>query len=324
MTRLPISVVVVNWNGYADTVACLESLLAAEPGPARIVVVDNASTDGSSLALSQWMERAAGATVPRLTFLSSETNRGFGGASNLGIAFLDPDRSVGHFLLLNNDATVQGDFFSELDRALEVVPDAAIVGVTIYESGAARRVWYAGGSFVPLRALAAHRHHVPQHEVAVPTEFVTGCAMLVSRRAWAVLGPLPECYFMYLEDAEYSHRARAAGLPVVYAPRAVACHAIGAAVGRAVRPPQLAYWVTRSRALFVRRNLDGWRRWGALVYLMVTKPGRALVEALAGRPALGCAILRGTLEGLLSEDGKAKIGQAPAVQRAQKGIVADQ
>jgi GT2 family glycosyltransferase len=324
MTRVPIGVVVVNWNGYADTVVCLESLLAAEPGPARIVVVDNASTDGSSAALARWMERAAGTAGPALTYLSSETNRGFAGANNLGIASLGGDRRIEHFLLLNNDATAQADFFAELGRVLTAAPDAAIVGTTIYEAGASGRVWYAGGAFVPLRALAVHLHEVPQDQTAVSTAFVTGCAMLVSRRAWDVLGPLPECYFMYMEDAEYSHRAGAAGLRVLYAPRAVAHHAVGAAVGRAVQPPQLARWVTRSRALFVRRNLRGWRRWGALVYLIVTKPGRALAETLAGRPALGRAILSGTLEGLLSEDGDPQVRQAPTGQRAEHRVGADQ
>jgi hypothetical protein len=314
MTRLPIGVVVVNWNGYSDTVACLESLLASDPGPAQVIVVDNGSRDGSADRLRRWIESAARASAPHLTILASETNRGFAGANNLGVAALVADRGIGHFLLLNNDATVQADFFAEISRALAAVPDAAIVGATIYESGGAQRVWYAGGAFVPLRALAAHRRDVPRERTPIATEFVTGCAMLVSRRAWVVLGPLPECYFMYLEDAEYSHRARAAAMHVVYAPRAVVYHAVGAAVGRQVPQPQLAYWITRSRGLFVRRNLRGWRRWGALTYLMLTKPGRALVETLAGRPALGRAILRGTIEGLLSKEGDRRAERARAVQ----------
>ena len=324
MTRLAIGVVVVNWNGCRDTVTCLESLLASEPGPARIVVVDNGSTDDSATTLAGWIEDVSGATVSPLTLLSSGTNRGFAGGANLGIAALLADSRIGHFLLLNNDATVRPDFFAELDRALEAVPDAAIVGATIYESRAGRGVWYAGGSFLPLRALVLHHHEVPHRDTAVLTEFVTGCVMLVSRRALAVLGLLPECYFMYLEDAEYSLRARAAGLPVVYAPRAVAFHAVGAAVERAVQPPQLAYWVARGRGLFVRRNFHGWQRWGALIYLTLTKPGRALVETLAGRAALAWAILRGTAEGLLSKDGELLPQHSRAAEGADDGVVVDQ
>lgn len=324
MTRLPLSVVVVNFNGYADTVACLESLLAADPGPAQVVVVDNASADGSASTLSRWIGSAGNSAAVRVALLAAETNRGFAAACNLGISTLETGDGIQHFLLLNNDATVRSDFFAELSRALEAEPDAALVGPTIYDARSRGHVWYAGGVFLPLRALVAHRYHVPQREVAVPTEFVSGCAMLVSRRARAVLGPLPECYFMYLEDAEYSHRALAAGLRVVYAPGAVAYHAVGASVARSVRLPQLAYWVTRSRGLFVRRNLQGWRRRCALLYLIVTKPGRALVETLAGAPALGWAILHGTIAGLLSKDGDLNTRQAGAVQGAEDGVVAHQ
>lgn len=318
-----IGVVVVNWNGYADTVACLTSLLEAEPGPSRVVVVDNGSEDDSAAALSRWVQRAPATAAERVTVLASPRNRGFAAGVNFGIEALYRDARIRHYLLLNNDATVRADFFAELDRALEAAPDAAILGATIYEAGSVQRVWYAGGTFVPLRALAPHRYEVPSADVVVPTEFVTGCAMLVSRSAREALGPLPECYFMYLEDAEYSHRAHAAGLPVLYAPRAVVVHAVGASVERLVTGPRLAYWVTRSRALFVRRNLRGWRRWGALLYLIATKPVRALIESLAGRPRVGWAVLLGTAGGLLSEDGHLQPRQARAAQGADDGVVSD-
>jgi GT2 family glycosyltransferase len=319
MDSASIGVVVVNWNGYADSVACLTSLLEAEPGPLRVVVVDNGSDDDSAARLSRWMEQRP--VTGRVTLLASPRNLGFAGGANVGIEALCSDGRIRHYLLLNNDATVRADFFAELGRALEAAPDAAILGATIYEAGSAQRVWYAGGTFVPLRALAAHRYEVPSAGVPVRTDFVTGCAMLISREARDALGPLPECYFMYLEDAEYSHRANAAGLPVLYAPRAVVLHAVGASVERFVTRPRLTYWVTRSRALFVRRNLRGWRRWGALLYLIATKPARALIESLAGRPRVGWCVLRGTAEGLLSEDGHLQPRHARAAQPANDGVV---
>jgi len=104
-----------------------------------------------------------------------------------------------------------------------------------------------------------------------------------------------------MEDAEYSYRARAVGLPVVYAPRVVAYHAVGATVGRAVRRPQVEYWKARNRALFVRRNLLGRTKWAAIAYLVVTKPGRAFVETIAGRPRLAWALVWGVISGLLAK-----------------------
>ncbi len=304
VNRTSIGVVVINWNGRADTLTCLESLVAAVPGPARIVVVDNGSTDGSVEALHQWRAaRPAGNAAPPVSILACSSNRGFSGANNVGVELLRADPAIGHFLLLNNDATVDPTFFAEVARALDAVPDAGILGPTIYVTGRPEEVWYAGGRFLSLRTLVVHEQTVPREATPLPTEFVTGCAMLISRRAWETLGPLPECYFMYHEDAEYSWRAHAAGLPVLYAPRAVVYHAVGATVTRKVAQPRVEYLKTRNRTLFVRRNLRGWTRWGALIYLAVTKPGRALVEALRGRPALGWAFLRGTVEGLVSKHG---------------------
>ena len=303
LDRTPVGVVVINWNGLADTLACLESLVAATPGPARTVVVDNGSTDGSVNGLRTWLAAHRGHDGLAVDLVESSTNLGFSGANNIGVERLRADPLIRHFLLLNNDATVDRTYFGELARALNAAPDAGIMGPTIYVTGRPGEVWYAGGSFVPLRTLVIHNTIVPAAELPRSTEFVTGCAMLIARRAWDTLGPLPECYFIYHEDAEYSWRAHAAGLAVLYAPRPVVYHAVGGAMRRQATRPRVAYLKTRNRVLFVRRNLHGWKRWGALAYLVVTKPGRAVAELLRGRPALGAAFLRGLAEGLVSRHG---------------------
>src|SRR5881396_206945 len=191
---LTVGVVVVNWNGWRDTLACLESLARATPGPRSVVVVDNGSTDGSVDTLTSWAATRDGL---RVVILAAGANRGFSAGNNLGLAHLARDSGITHFLLLNNDATVAPTFFAEMARALEQVPAAGLVGATIYEAGASDRVWYAGGHFLPVRSLVVHRRVVPPNELAVPTDFVTGCTMLISRAALRTLGPLPECYFLY-------------------------------------------------------------------------------------------------------------------------------
>src|SRR5712691_235866 len=167
MDRVRVGVVVVNWNGLADTTACLESLAAAAPAAARVVVVDNGSTDGSLEALQHWRARHA---LP-LSILAAGSNRGFAGANNLGIASLNADPAITHFLLLNNDATVDPGLFAEIVRALDAAPAAGLLGVTIYVSGQPGEVWYAGGHFVPLRALVVHDTAVPHGATPVATEF---------------------------------------------------------------------------------------------------------------------------------------------------------
>ena len=316
-TAVTAGVAIVNWNRPQDKVECLDSLLQADPLPARVVVVDNGSADDSVARMERWaaergvrvhVERAPDVAPPTdhrppwLTLLASETNRGFSGGNNLALRWLALDPRLGHFLLLNNDATVAPDFFAEVAAALRQVPTAGLLSGSIYEFAHRSRVWYAGGYAVPYRALVLHAYAVPDSGTPVHTEFVCGCSMLISRAAYDALGPLPECYDPgYCEDAEYSIRARKRGLSLVYAPRAAVYHKVGATFGGSpFLVPRVAFLQNRNRVFFVRRNMRSWTRWAALGYLAITKPGRALVEAIAGRPAVAWAMLRGTATGFLS------------------------
>lgn len=316
MARSTVGVVVLNWNGYRDTIECLESLLRADPRPRGIVVVDNGSHDDSVERLCEWVVTkgityrvvhggdAAGAnedaTEALLTVLVSATNRGFAGGNNVGVRYLAGRREISHFLLLNNDALVAENFFLAMQQVLEQAPDVALVGSTIFEADCPDRVWYAGGRFHLARGLVTHLERLPPGGDPVPTDFVTGCAMLIGRNAWDAVGELAECYFpLYMEDAEYSYRVGAAGLQVVYAPNAVVYHRIGGTVGRYGQSPTVTYLDVRHRGYFVRRNLRGLLRWVALLYLAATKVGRAFVEVVRGHPRIGWAVLRGAVAGLL-------------------------
>ncbi len=313
-----VGVVVLNWNGKADTLACLDSLWAASPRAARVAVVDNGSRDDSVPAVRQWArERGiACAELAGTTLLSPERpewlvlialgeNRGFAGGNNAGLRVLARLPELSHFLLLNNDATVAPDYFTALADALRAAPDAGLLCGTIYEHTDRTKVWYAGGVAIPWRALALHRTERPRGDAPVPTEFVTGCALVVSRRALETIGPLAECYYpVYVEDAEYSARALQAGLPVLYAPGPTVYHKISATNGRMDTSPFTAYLQARHRGFYVRRNLRGAQRLLALGYLVATKPGRALVVVMRGRPRMGWATLSGTVSGLFSPEAR--------------------
>lgn len=291
-----IGVVVLNWNGAGDTIACLDSLRLANPRAARSVVVDNASADDSVTRITDWARQNE---FP-VEMLVARSNLGFAGGNNVGLSRLLLDPGITHFLLLNNDATVAADFFGEMNRALATAPDAGLLTATIYENPGREKVWYAGGREIRSRALIEHFLTPPRGADPVPTEFVSGCVMLISRQAVSEIGLLADCYFpLYMEDAEYSLRAREAGLPVLYAPRARAFHKVGATVGTAAASPFITQAQVRNRVLYVRRNFRGLERVVALGYLAITKPGKALAETLAGRPKMGMAVLKGAIEGFV-------------------------
>ena len=169
-----------------------------------------------------------------LVILEAGRNKGFAGGNNIGIRFLEEETEVSHVMLLNNDATVAPGFFADITDGLAKAPDAGLITGTILEDPARDRVWFAGGTELPLRALYQHKLEVPATSDPVPTDFVTGCAMVISRPLLASIGRLAEVYFpLYWEDGEYSYRARQAGFPVLYAPRATVYHKVGATVGAA-------------------------------------------------------------------------------------------
>jgi GT2 family glycosyltransferase len=315
-----IGVVVLNYDGAGHLVHCLDSLLACDPRPERVAVVDNASSDDSVARVRAWAAatrgalaecvddeppaaRAVGEDEPWLLLVRVTRHRGCSGGNNAGLRALLRDRRLTHFLMLDNDTEVEPRYFAELAAAVEMAPGAGMLSGTIYHFDDRSRVWYAGGRAVPWRALVEHLLEVPHDTRPVPTEFVTGCAMVVSRALLERIGPMPECYFpVYMEDADYSLRALRSGLPVMYAPGPVVYHRIGSTVGRAAVSPRARYMDTRHRGFWVRRNFRGWRRGAAIAYLVVTKPARAAVELLRGRPAMAGALLRGVTSGLLSDD----------------------
>lgn len=307
-----VGVVLLNWNGYDDTAATLDSLLAAEPGAPYAVVVDNGSQDDSASRLSAWARshdvRAETRGISEahgfnqdtwLRIILAHDNRGFAGGNNVGLAHLAKDTDATHFLLLNNDALVAPDYFARIADALEAAPDAGIMGCTIYHYPETDRVWFAGGYEDRRRGVALHRYDVPTGSTPFPSEWVTGCAMLISRLAYDTIGGLAECYYpIYCEDTDYSLHARARGYSVLVAPQARVFHKVGGTVGVSEVVPRVTYWQTRHRLFYIRRNYSARERAVAIGYLCIAKPGRAALHLLHGRGGMAMAIFRGLLDGL--------------------------
>ncbi len=306
-------VVLLNWNGAEDTIIALESLLTATPRPDSIVVVDNGSASASVDQIIAWGEEFAptlhcaaieSEATPNadvwLTIVRAGANLGFAGGNNLGLKYLSGRARLSHFLLLNNDAMVAPDYFARLADALSLAPDAGLVGCTIFHHPERDRVWFSGAREIPWRALILHRYDHPTGDAPQPTTFVTGCAMLISRALYDAHGGLAECFNpIYWEDGDYSFRARAGGFNLVIAPAAHVYHRVrSTGGGGATLTPRVAFWDNRNRALYVRRNYRGMNRVAAILYLLITKPGRAVVETLRGRGAVGGAIIHGFVRGM--------------------------
>lgn len=306
--------VIPSFNHADDAINCLESLRVTERRPRHVIFVDDASTEPAVDAIAAWANRLGEShevvapsdlrnrdeSAPWLTIVAARVNAGFSTSCNIGLRHVRDHTEAPYVLLLNNDAAVSRSYFRDLAVGIADVENIGLATGTIYEWDRTK-VWYAGGRFNPLRAVAEHFLEVPQDGATRATQFVCGCTMLISRAVLEKVGVLAECYSpAYCEDADYSLQVEKAGYSNVYVPRAVAFHRVSSSLGRTERSPNVIYVFNRNRGYAMRRNYTGWRRAAGIAYLTVTKPARALVEVLRGRPRSGAAFIRGTAAGLFS------------------------
>ena len=243
MTEL--SAVVVNYNSGPFLERCLGSLMRAEGAPAEIIVVDNASTDGS--------EGRAGQHPP-VRMIRNEENRGFAAAANQGVGL----STHPYVLLLNPDARMTGGSLEALVKMAEERPRAGAIGPLVRNADgslqpSARKVPSIGealghafvGPFVPNnRWSRAYTMADWDRRSEREVEWVSGSAMLIRREAFDQVGGFDEGYFMYVEDVDLCTRLRAAGWTVLFAPEAEVEHESG--VSSRARFRRLAFEHSRS------------------------------------------------------------------------------
>jgi GT2 family glycosyltransferase len=218
-----VAAVVLSWNGREDTLACLRSL---ESEDVDVVVVDNASEDGSAQAA-----RGVGADV-----IENERNLGYAGGMNTGIRRA-LERGADAVLLLNNDVEVDPGAVATLAAA---APGSAAVCPVVVFADDPGRVWYAGARFDPRRGYNG-RHMTETGGNPTETERICGAAVLMPREAIERVGMFDEQLFAYVEDADWSLRARAAGLRLLVVPAGTVRHKVSASTGGEGSPDAIYY-----------------------------------------------------------------------------------
>ena len=264
-----VMIIVLNWNGLADTLACLASLARLDYLAHEVVVVDNGSTDDSVATVR--------ATYPRVTLIETGENLGYVGGNNVGLEYARA-MEADYALLLNNDTEVAPDFLRLLVEAAEADPAIGIVGPTIYYFDRPNVVWSAGGDIDwrrgRTRMIGLDEVDQGQFGHAVcPVDFVTGCALLIKMAVVEQVGMLDPRFFAYYEEAEWCVRASQAGFKILHVPRAKIWHKISPDAREA--SPQVHYYMTRNRLLLLKLSKTGVGPWLSALLLDY---GRTLVS----------------------------------------------
>mgnify|MGYP001608100903 FL=1 len=215
--------VIVLTHGGAEqiTADCIESLLKQDYGALTVLLVDNASFDGSGARLRD--------RFPDIEYLNTGGNLGYAGGNNRGMR-LALDRGAEFLLVLNNDTIVDATCVSWLVRSAQRQPTklGAIAPKILYFDDPAR-IWYAGGDYVGFKILGMHRREgelddPKEAEGLEPITFATGCCFLMPAAAARAVGFFAEDFFIYAEDVDLSLRMNRAGYSMYYQPAARLYH----------------------------------------------------------------------------------------------------
>lgn len=262
-------IILVNWNGWRDTIECLESLLRLDDDNFRIIVCDNDSTDDSLHQIKAWakgrvavrpsngeLERFSsppirkpvafcemtngssghGQIAPdaRLILIQTGANLGFAGGSNVGLRFALGDPDCEFCWLLNTDTVVESDALAALRRTVERTPDIGICGSLTLSYYSPKEVQALGGksyNYWTSRVRALPPTSVDQLPASPESiDFVNGASMFVTRRFLETVGLMEESYFLYFEELDWAMRSKGRFL-LGYAPDSIIYHKEGAQAG---------------------------------------------------------------------------------------------
>ena len=253
-----LSIITVNYNGHADTCALIDSL--PHPDDVEIIVVDNGSKGDDALIISS--------RHPHVKIVRSEKNLGFAGGNNLGIK-----AATGKYLFfINNDTEIRDNWHPELlIRRLESSAHVGMVCPKIRFAWGTSPLQFTG--YTPLSAITMRNRSIGfgeedrgQYNTAHPTPYAHGAAMMVKQEAIEKAGVMPECFFLYYEELDWSMMLRRAGYEIWYDPCCTIYHKESQSTGQ--NSPLRTYYITRNRLLFTKRNSSGTIKYLTYGYLI--------------------------------------------------------
>ena len=249
-------------------------------------MVDNASINNEASLIKQ--------RFPYVNIIRSNKNIGFAGGNNLGIK-----AAKGKYIFLVNNDTLFKQFNSQalIDR-LESSDAIGIVCPKIRFAWGNNPIQFTG--YTPLSKITVRNQAIGfgeedkgQYETAHPTPYAHGAAMLIKRKALEKVGLMPECYFLYYEELDWSMMFTRAGYQIWYEPSCTIYHKESQATGH--NSPLRTYYITRNRLLLVKRNYRGINKYLAYGYLMgIVVPKDLFKAGLKGQLGILKATLKGT------------------------------
>ena len=272
-----VAIIILNWNGWKNTIECLESLYQIDYPTYEIILVDNGSKDDSVQKIGEYAkgEISVGSSFfsydstnkplklvrppvklpsgfnKELILVENTENFGFAKGVNIAIQLAQKQRSD-YVLLLNNDIVVDRHFLSEMIAQAEKTQQFGIAGPTLYCYDRPTTVDFAGETLTLWRVKGKENCKKLTHPLEV--DKVEGSCILIRRTVLDKVGLLYTKYWAYWEETDLCFRAKKAGFKVVYIPESKVWHKVACSIG-GENNLKRQYYLNRNRLLFAKRNL---------------------------------------------------------------------
>lgn len=281
-----VSIITVNYRNPGITLELLRSISQLSFTDFEVIVVENSPVEDAS---DRYKE-----VFPPVRVEVSTENLGFAGGNNLGI-----QAAKGQFLyFINNDTEVTDESFLPL---LEVMKDPNIGAASpkIKYFHHPDTIQFAGFSEINFmgrnKMLGKNEVDQGQHDSLKFIPYAHGAAMMVRREVVDKIGGMPEGYFLYYEELDWSAQIVEAGYKIVYVPRGVILHKESISVGK--MSPLKIFYQTRNRIIFMRRNMSVLKQVGFFIYFFfVAFPKNVLMHFLKKETKLMHSYIKGTRE----------------------------
>lgn len=286
-----VSIITINYNGWKDTCELIESFKQYETYPYEFIVVDNASKGDD-------VERLRKA-YPDLKLVVCDKNLGFAGGNNAGMKHASGE----YLFFLNNDTVIKAPVLKSL---VDCFADPTVGGVSplLRFAYPPNDVQYCGWKRLTTITLKNLEPATADYNTAREIEVMHGAAMMIPRRVVDDIGLMPECYFLYYEEYDWSYTLFEKGYKIRFEPAATIYHKEGTKKGLSMSPFR-EYYMTRARILFSRRHSRGINKALSCLYLaLVAMPLHMLNKLRAGKWESMRAVWSGTMSGLSSSTTK--------------------
>ena len=281
-----ISIITINYNGLKDTCELIDSI--PFNNDMEVIVVDNASKQDEASVISE--------KYPQVKVIRSPKNLGFAGGNNLGIK-----EAQGKYILLINNDTYFKEF--NIDAHIDKLESSNKIGIVCPKLRFAwgnNPIQFAG--YTPLTNITVRNQAIGfgeedkgQYDKAHPTPYAHGAAMLIKREAIKKVGLMPECFFLYYEEIDWSMMFTRAGYEIWYDPTCTVYHKESQTTGQ--NSPLRTYYITRNRLLLVKRNYKGINKYLSYIYLIGVVAIRDIFKFyLTKQQRLSRAVLKGIID----------------------------